>query len=296
MRRRLNDDGTLQFQELISALTLDTLPNQSLIGRVLRDPNIWQASGHVAATKRLTPLQQDSQHQFSQFALEIERFAEREAARRVGERHIARLLVELGGNNNTFAFLSLNPKLVYDEVRRLELGPDFTAAELAGWHGLIDTNVVLKSKQNLWEANWRALTQTSPPEPVTIWVSTTVLAELDSIPLHHKDPDVRRKATAFTMWLKKKVRTKEDLREVALLHGARLKFWESLPAETPDSEVLETANSLRDRGVRIVIITHDSLMTVRGIKDDFPVLELPDDWLVGEDLQARGKTVPVSNG
>jgi hypothetical protein len=204
--------------------------------------------------------------------------------------------VELGGTDNRFAFLSLNPKLVYDEVRRLELGPDFTAAELAGWHGLIDTNVVLKSKQNLWEANWRALTQTSPPEPVTIWVSTTVLAELDSIPLHHKDPDVRRKATAFTMWLKKKVRTKEDLREVALLHGARLKFWESLPAETPDSEVLETANSLRDRGVRIVIITHDSLMTVRGIKDDFPVLELPDDWLVGEDLQARGKTVPVSNG
>jgi hypothetical protein len=98
------------------------------------------------------------------------------------------------------------------------------------------------------------------------------------------------------MWLKKKIRTKEDLLEVPLVNGARLKFWESLPAETPDSEVLETASSLRDRGVRIVIITHDSLMTVRGIKDDFPILELPDDWLVGPDRHAQEKSVPLTSG
>jgi len=224
IRGRVEDDGRIFLRELISALVLDTPPNQSLLGRVLRDPNFFVALGQVTATRRQVPSEREPWNQFSQFALQIERIADQEKVRMVGERHIAKLLVELG-QNNEFGFLGLIPKLVHDEVRRLEIGPDFTDHDLKGWHGLIDTNVVLRSKKKVQDIDWREISKSAKTEPVTIWISTVTLHELDTMPLRFREPEPRHKATAFTVWFNERVRTREDLNEILLRDNMRFKFW-----------------------------------------------------------------------
>jgi hypothetical protein len=102
----------------------------------------------VTATKRQVPEQLDSTDNFSGFAFAVERIAREDGSRTVGERHIAKRVVEIG--QNRFGFMSFDPQRVYDEVRRLEIGLDLSDEELKGWHGLIDTNIVLKSDRNFW--------------------------------------------------------------------------------------------------------------------------------------------------
>jgi hypothetical protein len=213
--------------------------------------------------------------------LQIERFAEDEHVRTVGERHIARLLVEFG-SNNAWGFLGLNPQHIYDEVRKLELGPDFTQADLQGWHGIIDTNAVLKSRERIWEINWREVSASADDEPVTVWISTVTLHELDVMPLRYREPDLRRKASAFAAWFNDRVQAKSDLVEIPLGDGVRFKFWKASPAVTADTQILESANDLRDKGLKIVVITHDMDLRLRAIEDDFEVAGLPKKLLVSD--------------
>lgn len=247
IRGRVHDDGRIFLNELISGLVLDTPPNQSLLGRVLRDPNFFLATGKVTATRRQIPNEADNWNPFSFFALAIERYAEQEKVRTVGERHIAKLLVDIG-KQNRFGTLGLNPQVIHDEVRRLEIGPDFTEADLAGWHGIIDTNVVLKSREKIWEINWREISKSAQDAPVTIWISTVTLRELDVLPLRYREPDLRRKASAFAAWFSDKVQAKSDRREIPLGDGVRFRFWRASPAVTADTQILDSANDLRDKG------------------------------------------------
>jgi hypothetical protein len=60
IRGRVHDDGRIFLDELISGLVLDTPPNQSLLGRVLRDPNFFLATGKVTATRRQMPNEADN--------------------------------------------------------------------------------------------------------------------------------------------------------------------------------------------------------------------------------------------
>lgn len=235
IRGRVEFDGRIFFRELVSALVLDTSPRDSVLGRVLRDNSYFLAVGQVSAQKRETPREAEPSIPFSSIAPEMERFAEQERVRTVGERHLARLLVELG-TNNAWGFMSLNPTPVYRRVRELELGPDFSEADLKGWHGLIDTNVVLKARDPVWRMNWREVSHSFAGEPVTIWISTVTLRELDSFPLRHREPDLRRKASAFAAWFGTNVRTRGDLREVAIGNGVRFKFWKAEEAETADTK------------------------------------------------------------
>jgi hypothetical protein len=226
----------------------------------------------------------DSLENFAGFAFAVERFAKAEQSRTVGERHIAQRLEEIDGPSHRFAFMALNTKRVYEAVRALEVGPDFSSAEVAGWHGLIDTNIVLKSKSKFWEIDWRTITGVPldmPWSTITIWLSTVLLHELDAIPTYHRDPDIKRRASAFTGWLNTKLRKPEDVQEVWLGKQLRLKFWRVPVSDTPpDSQHLEAALSLRDRGVKVIVITHDSELRVRALAEGFQIFDLPADLLV----------------
>src|SRR5438552_10401589 len=99
IRGRLPYDGHIYLSDLVSALAIDTLPNQSLLGRVLRDTTVWpDASSLVRAAPRSAGYQETNPHldrrldsfeNFSGFAFAVERFATAEGSRVVGERHIA---------------------------------------------------------------------------------------------------------------------------------------------------------------------------------------------------------------
>lgn len=278
LRGRLNYNGDIFLAELVSALTLDTLPTQSLIGRVLRDPAIWTPA-NLGATMRATPFQADSTDNFSTFAFAVERIAREERARTVGERHIAKRLVEIG-QNNRFGFLGLDAQRVHQEVRRLELGPEFSDAELAGWHGLIDTSIVLQSKDPFSKVNWRLVALTAKPTPVTLWLSTALLHELDAIPLYHRSDEVRIRARDFSRWLAAKLQKPEDVREIQLGDGVRVKIWSApLSDAPPDTQHIEAAMSLLDRRVPLVVVSHDNLMKVRALAEGLPIADLPDDLL-----------------
>lgn len=273
IRGRVQDDGRIFLSELISGLVVDTPPNGSLLGRVLRDANVWLAAGKVTAARRQEPDESDHWNQFSQFGLAIENHAERENVRTVGERHIAKFLIDLG-QTNRFARLGLNPQTVYEHVRKLELGPEFTDADLKGWHGLIDTNTVLKSRKKLWEIPWREISA-AKTGPVTIWISTVTLHELDTLPLYHRESWVREKARGFAVWFNERLKSPADFHEIALTDEVRFKFWKALPGITPDSQILDSANSLRDKGLDIVVVTHDMELRLRALDDDFKVADLP---------------------
>lgn len=277
IRGRLNDDGTVMLSDIVAALALDTVPNQTLLGQALLNPGIWLASQYATATRRQVPRQHDSSDNFGGFAFAVERIAREDGSRSVGERHIAKRLVELG-RDNRFGFLSLNPQAVYDEVRRLEIGLDLSNEELRGWHGLLDTNIILKSEKSFWDIDWREATGVRLDfayNMITIWLSTVLLHELDAIPLYHRDPEVKRKAGAFTWELNKRLRTPQDVDLLLLAERVRIKFWRQPVTDAPpDSQHLEAARALRDRGVPVKLITGDSEMRVRGLAEGFEIFDL----------------------
>jgi len=290
IRGRLLYDGNIYLSDLVSALAIDTPPNQSLLGGILRDTTIWHGtSSLVRAAPRSAGYQEDNPNldrrldsfeNFAGFAFAVERLAKAEGARTVGERHIAQRLVEIDGPNHHFAFMSLNTQSVHEEVRRLELGPEFSDAELAGWHGLIDTSIVLQSKEPFAKVNWRLVSLTIKPTPVTLWLSTALLHELDAIPLYHRSDEVRVRARDFSRWLATKLQKPEDVGEIHLGDGVRVKIWPAPLSDTPpDTQHIEAAVSLLDRRVPLVVVTHDNHMKVRALAEGLPIADLPDDLL-----------------
>ena len=84
-----------------------------------------------------------------------------------------------------------------------------------------------------------------------------LLHELDAIPLYHRDPDVKRKAGAFTWELNKRLRTPQDVDLLLLAERVRIKFWRHPVTDAPpDSQHLEAARSLRDRGVPVKMVVY----------------------------------------
>src|SRR5438132_9240487 len=135
-RARYFQDGYLPWREVFSALVIDTDPGQSLLGSVLRDPNVWP-SANTKVNPRVR-VERDSSDRFANFAsmsFQAETYAKKEGAHLLGERHLAQLLVDA---HNDLATLSINPKTVQKVVRELELGPEIDR-EPFSWDGLVDT-------------------------------------------------------------------------------------------------------------------------------------------------------------
>src|SRR5207245_10113796 len=102
-----------------------------------------------------------------------ERAADKERARRVGERHIAMALAERG--QTAFNNSGLLVDRLVEKVRELELSPGFQRAEIdRRWHGLIDTSIAIEYR-DLHSIDW--LKETGA-DAATIWISPVMLDEL----------------------------------------------------------------------------------------------------------------------
>lgn len=49
---------------------------------------------------------------------------------------------------------------------------------------------------------------------------------------------------------------------------------------TADTQILDSANDLRDKGLKVVVIKHDMELRLRAIDDEFEVAGLPKKLLV----------------
>jgi hypothetical protein len=269
----------LPYRELVSALVVNTLPGDSILGSILRDPTVW--TGTPASKVTLHPLldrdnYSTSPANFVNLTFQIEDHAGRDGSHIVGERHIAQLLVDA----KDVQFLGLNAKAAYTKVRELELGPELPERLTSSWDGLIDTNIVLQYK-DLWTIDWRAVV--NRPDtifPVTIWASAALLSEIDDQQYYSRNQRVARKARSFARWLKNQVKSASDIEHGIFFDSVRLRFL-TVPMEdvSADSRHLEAALALRDRQVNATVITHDTLLRLRAIQAGFAVLDLPDDLL-----------------
>lgn len=281
-------DGYLPYREIVSALVVNTLPVDSALGSVLRDPTMW--TGSPATTLSPAPrsgnvnVPSTSPANFVNLTFQIEEYARRDGSHIVGERHIAQLLVDA----KDVQFLQLKAKEVYAAVRELELGPEITKGLTFGWDGLIDTNIILQYK-DFWTIDWRAIA--AKPDtvfPVTLWASSALLSEIDDQQFYSRNPRVARKARSFARWLKNQVKTASDIEHGIFFNTVGLRFLTAPMEDVPaDTRHLEAALALRDRQVVTTVITHDTLLRLRAIQAGFKVLDLPDELLDEKESDVR---------
>jgi|SRR5450759_399808 len=283
MRRAMSADGSIMMGTILLRLALDTVPGRSALGSALRDDRVWPNSS--SALYGRVELRTGIGLSMFGFQYRVEEMANRDRARRVGERHIAAALADLG--DNAFAQFGLQPKKLVEAVRLLELGPAFQPTEIAGrWHGLIDTSIAIEY-QDLHAIDWLAETRA---EAVTIWISPVLLDELDDMKFHSRNERVRRRAQVFTRWVQ------PLLVNAAMPSGVRLprrpdvvlRAWApTLQRSTPDSRHLEAAFALLDRQVPVRLVTGDSGQRLRALAHGVEVFDLDERWLLPGEVATK---------
>ena len=221
---------------------------------------------------------------FANLSFDVEEFAKRDKAHAVGERHIAGLMLR---EANNLQLLSLNVQIIYKRITELELGPDLGDQTLR-WNGIFDTNVVLQY-QDFWTIDWLKITEQPNNFFITLWASSALLSEIDEQQYYGRNSRVSRKARTFARWLNGQVKSATDIDQGIVLQPRLLLRFLTIPMGdvSPDTRHLEAAQTLRDRAVRVTVISHDTLMRLRAIQAGFPVFDLPDDLLDEKDSSSK---------
>ena len=206
--------------------------------------------------------------------LEIELAARAENSRTVGERHVIDVVIaRLQGSGRPYL---LDGDRLRGAVREIELGQGFGPTELeARWHGLLDTSIIIQAK-DLDSIDWRAETQS---EEVVLWVGLSLLNELDWLSYTNRLDRVRNRAKLFARWLPPRLDEATKAPGYSLRPGAHLRVWGN-PAVVGarDTDHLETALALRERGVEATVVTLDLGMLVRAKLLGLPAHRLDDRW------------------
>jgi len=287
LRGRAKYARVINAQEALSAILADTLPGETVAGRALLDQSIWPGAPKFVTGTLATSISAISNTQVHAEVLVVRSIeeAEREHARKVGERHVITALCAFVGQD--MGRIELNADRFMARVRELELGPEFTTQELAGWHGLVDTNAVVHFK-DLWTIDWRRETHESL---VTVWVTTVLLDELDELAFEAGSRSkARRRARTFNRWLRPKIEQAMQPAGLELRQGARLRVWEPpLSARSPDGQHLDAVEALLDRGVPVHVISNDNGLVARAVARGLQVHSLSEEALVpDEEMPAEG--------
>jgi hypothetical protein len=275
IRERALHDGTISLPEILSALAVDTLPNESVLGGVLRDPTIWPSVLRYVRVQVAggQPNLKSVMFNFVNLGFEVESKAREEKSHTVGERHIAKRLLDA---SNEIAQFELNAQSVYRATHIRELGQEFEPELVLGWHGLIETNVIIEFR-DLWEIDW---VKEVGGKPVTLWITTALLDELEDMK-YHRNERVAKRVAVFSRWFRKEVTTSERARGVALRDGVTMRVWTPvLTAETPDTRHLEAALLLKDKNISVRVVTYDNLLTARCLQYGVEVFSLSDQYLI----------------
>lgn len=262
----------------------DTPPGLSAIARALRNDKIWPNRGQVASLyssgngyrsgSGIEPVGTEA---------EAERRARSENAWEVGERHI---LAAIGAK--WFQDVGVQTEALSWAVQVAELGPSAVGEVSGRWHGLIDSNVVLQF-HDLKDIDWIAETRA---RAVTLWVGVSLLNELEHLKYESGSRRARDRAARFT---KEIGRMLDELLAPAgkdIRSGVKLRLW-SAPGVTGmrDEDHLQTARTLRIRGVPIVVVTADVGVRARARLAGFDVLEPSDQWVLKKELTPSEREV-----
>src|SRR5438552_9213804 len=136
VKRHVHADGTILWRDALLDWLQGTTPNESTIGRALRDRKIWARAAQTIRGE----LGGHSGVFFYDWLQEIEVRAQQERVRQVGERHIVAVIPD-----QELAYFGVDPRALREAVALMELGSEFPRNEIEGrWHGLIDANIVVQ--------------------------------------------------------------------------------------------------------------------------------------------------------
>ena len=260
-------DGTVGWREVLLAWLQRTKPNESAIGRALRDQRIWRDVGPTIRGQ----LTSRSGIFFYGWLHEIETTAEKDHARRVGERHILAVVPD-----RELQYFGVDPSALRDAVRLMEVGADFPRNEIDGrWHGLVDANIIVQYHQ-LDQINWL---EEVGADAVTLWVTNSLLNELDGMKFYSDSPRVRDRARRFSTWLSDHLGQGLQSAGAPIRQGVALRVWAPASASgARDTDHLEAAFALLERGVPVAIVTADTGLEARARVAGVAVRKLQDRW------------------
>jgi hypothetical protein len=286
LRHRASGEGFISPYEMIFALGYDLLPGESLLGDTLRNP---QTGADLHRIMRDGPFNQGGA---SVFGIEYEagEQARKEGVRRVGERHV--LAVLPAASLQQYGVKT-------DELRSIvengELGPGFSPVEIRGrWHGLLETNVIIQFR-DVREITWH---EVAGVRKITLWVTGTILNELDDLASRGDSERVRAKARKFTRWLRGTA-LDEALGSEGLPvqdnGNVRLRVWApGSMAGLRDTDHIEAAFALREKGVPVVIVTGDTGLIARARSNGLEIATPADDpWRLKPEMSPRERELEL---
>jgi hypothetical protein len=293
IRGRAGYSRLLDAHEVISAIAADTLPGETVTGQVLLDQSIWPGAARfiTGPLRTTTSPTMPSPLNVDHLVFAAAEEARRDGARKVGERHLMAAIWSLAGSD--LQRIELHRDTVLNRIRELELGPPIASSEIQErWHGLVDTNVVIHSK-DLHAIDWRAETR---QRNVTIWATTVLLDELDELAFAagHRSR-ARQRARVFNRWLRLHIRDAMQATGYEMRDGVKLRLWvPPLSARPPDGQHLDAAEELADRGLPIHVVSNDNGMIARAIARDLDVFQLTEGSLLDDQDDTEG-TMPASD-
>jgi rRNA-processing protein FCF1 len=216
----------------------------------------------------------------------MEANARKEGSRTVTERHLTRFIKEIWSPQ--LVSLGIDAAALDEYVRRMELGADwFREMIAASWHGFLDANTIIQGK-DLSNIFW--LEETGQKR-VTLWISSTLLEELDRLKFYHNSKRVKTRATRFGKWLAPHMEAAVTLQgpgievrdNVVLRVGT-----EGTKTSGHDTDHLQSAMNFRDHGIPVTIVTQDLGLQARAIAAGAPVLRLSDQSLLPAESEDQG--------
>lgn len=292
LRGRANADGVVIGREIALALACDILPGESLISAAISDPQVWGGIHQALIDRQQNGPDRAGSASIAAFGfgLQVEDIARREGVRRVGERHVLAALA------TQLAALAIRADVIREQVEGAEVGPGFKREEIEGqWHGLLETSVIIEYT-DIREIEWR---HEVGAKKVTLWVPASALNELDQLGSHGDSERVRDKAHRFTVGVLGGEQLDQALGSEGLAirdkGTVRLRVWApTTMAGRFDTDHLEAAFELRDRGLPIVLITGDIGLTARAKTGGIATFRPNDDkWRLKPELSPQEKELEL---
>jgi len=259
------------LRDILLALAEDTLPGICLSGRFLRDPDIWSGAAQVisAAEERNSSWLGNGRSLFN-IEVNAERAALAEGSWLVEERHLLTALAD-----SDYAQLSVNEKMLRNAVAEAEKGPDLPASAFAGWHGLLDSNIVLQY-QDIDQIKW--LEETGAKR-VTLWIGLSLLYELERLRYAGDTRRIRDRAARFNKTVGRRQDEFLSPDGAAIREGVLGRVWGPAGRQSGyDSDHLDTAQGLRLRGIDVRVVTADTGVQLRARIEGFQWTEPDEKW------------------
>jgi PIN domain len=211
----------------------------------------------------------------------IEDYARNEGSRTVGERHVTALFREAWSAQ--LAEIGIDAEALDEHVRNMELGPvAFREVVASCWHGLLDANILIQGK-DIDHIHWDKETS---QKRVLLWISSTLLDELDRIKFGHQSKRVRKRVTHFGRWIAPQMESAVNGPGILIRSGVALRVWTAGRAtDGHDTDHLISALNMRDHGIPVVMVTQDLGLQARSIAAGVPVLALSEESMLPPEQQ-----------